>query len=80
MSLTYGIRDIARDPSLLRIAPDESIIIEDKTAHKRLGGYLGTQLAEEFLAYQQKQKLLASANKINQHAQKEHESMASPKC
>ena len=30
MSKNYGKRDIVRNPSLLRIAPDDTVVIEDK--------------------------------------------------
>lgn len=70
---TYGARDIVRNPSLLRIDPTDSFIVEDKKAHKRLGIYLGAELAEEFFAYVQKQKLLKSAIKIKESATKENQ-------
>lgn len=72
MTETYGARDIVRNPSLLRIDPHESFIVEDKKAHKQLGVYLGTELAEEFFEYKQKQKLLKSAMKIKESAKVEN--------
>jgi len=72
MELRYGAREIVRNPSLLRIDPNESFIIEDKKAHKQLGIYLGVDLAEEFFAYRHKQKLLQSAHKIKKSAMDEN--------
>ena len=69
--MTYGARDIVRNPSLLRIAPNDSFVVEDKKAHKQLGIYLGVDLAQEFLDYTHKQKLLQSAMKIKESALKE---------
>jgi len=69
---TYGARDIVRNPSLLRINPTDSFIVEDKKAHKRLGIYLGSALAEEFFNYIDKQKLLKSAMKIKESASYEN--------
>ena len=74
MSEIYGARDIVRNPSLLRVDPDKSFIVEDKKAHKRLGVYLGSELAEEFFAYKRRETLLASAHKIK--AQTAEESKA----
>ncbi|NEW60121.1 hypothetical protein GSY74_02390 [Sulfurovum sp. bin170] len=68
MRAIYGARDIVRNPSLLRIAPTDSFIVEDKKAHKRLGIYLGADLAQEFFDYIHKQKLLKSAMKIKDSA------------
>jgi len=72
VELRYGAREIVRNPSLLRIDPKESFIIEDKKSHKQLGIYLGVDLAKEFLAYRHKQKLLESAHKIKASATKEN--------
>ena len=72
MHKVYGTREIVRNPSLLRIDPDKSVIVEDKKAHHQLGMYLGTELAKEFFAYKQKQKLLESAKKIKASAQSEN--------
>ena len=72
VSKIFGTREIVRNPSLLRINPNESFIIEDKKAHKRLGIYLGTELAKEFFEFKQKQKLLDSAKKIKESAKKEN--------
>ncbi|MFP4486599.1 MAG: hypothetical protein ACLFOC_06525 [Campylobacterales bacterium] len=49
MKISYGTREIVRNPSLLRINPSESYIIEDKKSHKELGVYLGVELVKEFL-------------------------------
>lgn len=73
MNTIYGARDIVRNPSLLRIDANDSYIIEDKKAHKRLGIYLGVELAEKFFEYTKKQELLESAKKINESALKENE-------
>ena len=66
MNKVYGTRDILRNPSLLRIAPDENIIIEDKKAHKRLGVYLGVDLAtitdEELLLIEDGIKVMLGLN------------------
>ena len=72
MDKIYGTREIVRNPSLLRINPDESFIIEDKKAHNQLGVYLGTELAKEFFEYKQKQRLLKSAKKIKASANLEN--------
>jgi len=64
MTTIYGSRDIVRNPSLLRIDGDASFVVEDKKAHKKLGVYIGVELADEFFNYLKKQKLLASAHKI----------------
>ncbi len=72
MSKIYGTREIVRNPSLLRIDPDESFIIEDKKAHTQLGVYLGNKLAKEFFDYKQKEKLLKSARKIKASAKLEN--------
>jgi len=68
MTIRYGTRDIVRNPSLLRIGTNESFIIEDKKAHKKLGVYMGIDLAQEFFNYLNKQKLLKSAMKIKKSA------------
>ena len=68
MYMTYGARDIVRNPSLLKIESNESFIVEDKRAHKQLGVYLGLELAKEFFDYREKQQLLKSARKIKQSA------------
>lgn len=65
---TYGARDLARNPSLFRIDPGGAFMVEDKRAHKRLGLYLGADLAEEFLAFQRKKRMLDAAEKIRSHA------------
>ena len=77
MNVIYGARDIVRNPSLLRIESDESFIVEDKKAHKRLGIYLGIDLAEEFFAYKKREKLLTAAKKIKQSASAEYEVLES---
>ena len=73
MHVVYGARDIVRNPSLLRIDSDDSFIVEDKKAHKRLGIYLGVNLAEEFFAYKKREKLLTSAKKIKESVSEEYE-------
>ena len=72
MYMTYGTRDIIRNPSLLRIDTRDSFIVEDKKAHKQLGIYIGTDLAKEFFAYIKRQKLLESARKIKESAKIEN--------
>ena len=72
MRKVYGTREIVRNPSILRISPDENIIIADKKAHKTLGIYIGTNLAEKFFIYLEKEKLLNSAKKIKESAIKEY--------
>ena len=72
MEAIYGARDIVRNPSLLRIDSQDSFIVEDKKAHKRLGIYLGVELAEEFFAYKKREKLLNAARKIKEHSIKEY--------
>jgi len=73
MTMVYGSREIVRNPSLLRIDGHDSFVVEDKKAHKRLGVYIGVELADEFFDYMRKQELLASAYKIKQSAIKELE-------
>ena len=75
MQKVYGTREIVRNPSLLRIDPNDSFIIEDKKAHNQLGIYLGTALAKEFLAYKEKQKLIESAKKIKASAKDENRAL-----
>jgi len=72
MRQTVGAREILRNPSLLKIAPEATLIIEDKKAHKMLGMYIGVELAEEFMRYQEKAKLRKSAKKIVLSAKKEN--------
>lgn len=73
MNLTYGARDIVRNPSLLKIDSRGSFIVEDKREHKKLGIYLGIDLANEFLAYKKRQDMLRSARKIRQNSKKEND-------
>ena len=75
MSISYGARDISRNPSLLRIDESDEFIIEDKKSHKKLGVYIGMKLAEEFFAYKKKKALLDAANKIKESANSEYKSM-----
>jgi len=75
MAAVYGARDIVRNPSLLKIDADESFVVEDKRAHKRLGVYLGVDLAEEFFAYKKREKLLDAARKIKENASEEYEEL-----
>lgn len=75
MTTVYGARDITRNPALLRIEENDSFIVEDKKAHKTLGVYLGTKLAEEFFNYVKKQELLKSAQKIKNSATLEFEEL-----
>jgi hypothetical protein len=73
MTQIMGSREILRNPSLLRIAPTDVIVIEDKRAHKMLGMYIGVEIAEDFVRFQQKEKLLKSAQKIATSAKEEYE-------
>ena len=73
MEAIYGARDIVRNPSLLRIDSQDSFIVEDKKAHKRLGIYLGVELAEEFFAYKKREQLLNAARKIKENSADEYE-------
>jgi hypothetical protein len=75
MTAIYGSRDIIRNPSLLRIEENDSFVVEDKKAHKTLGVYLGSKLAEEFFNYAKKQELLKSAKKIRSSANEEFEKL-----
>ena len=75
MSISYGARDISRNPSLLRIGANDDFTIEDKKSHKKLGVYIGMNLAEEFFAYKKKKELLDAAYKIKQSAKAEYDSM-----
>ena len=72
MNEVFGAREIVRNPSLLRIDPNDSFIVEDKKAHKRLGIYLGANLAQEFVDYKKREELLKSAKKIKEHALEEN--------
>ena len=76
MTNVYGSRDIIRNPSLLRIDENDSFIVEDKKAHKTLGVYLGTKLAEDFYKYKKKQELLNSAQKIKNSANEEFKNLS----
>ena len=69
----YSVRDIARRPSLLRIAPDEMVFIEDRKLHKMLGLYIGSDLAKEFADFLRHKKLIAAAEKIKASASRENE-------
>lgn len=75
MKTTYGARDIVRNPSLLKIAAHDSIVIEDKKSHKTLGIYLGIELANEFLEYRKKSKLLEAGRKIKNSASLENKNL-----
>ena len=75
MSISYGAREISRNPTLLRIGKDDEFTIEDKKSHKKLGVYIGMNLAEEFFAYKKKKNLLDAANKIKQSAKVAYDSM-----
>ncbi len=72
MNQIYGARDLVRNPSLLRIDPDDSFIVEDKKAHKQLGIYLGANLAQEFFDYKKREALLKAAKKIKENSLKEN--------
>lgn len=72
MNEIYGVRDLVRNPSLLRIDPDDSFIVEDKKAHKQLGIYLGANLAQEFFDYKKREVLLKAAKKIKENSLKEN--------
>lgn len=73
MTQVIGARELLRNPSLLRIAPNETMVIKDKRSHTVLGMYIGAEIAEEFIRFQQKEKLLKSAQKIAASAQEEYE-------
>lgn len=75
MSVSYGARDISRNPSLLRIGANDEFTIEDKKSHKKLGVYIGMTLAEEFFEYKKKKELLDAAKKIKQSAKAEYDNM-----
>lgn len=64
----YGIREIVRNPALLKIAPDEVFIIEDKRTQTMMGLYLGPNKAHEFLRAEEKEKMVASAVKIKENS------------
>ncbi len=72
MHLTYGSRDIVRNPSLLKIDGKESFVVEDKRSKKILGVYLGRDLAKEFFDFRKKQQLLESAKKIKNSSKTEN--------
>jgi len=71
----YGARELARNPSLFRIDPKGVFAVEDKRAHRRLGLYLGADLADEFLAYRSKKQMLTAAEKIQNSAKNEYEEL-----
>jgi len=73
MTQIIGSREILRNPSLLRIAPTDTIVIEDKRAHKMLGMYIGVEVAEDFIRFQNKEKLLSSAKKIALSSKQEYD-------
>ncbi len=75
MARTVDTNEILRNPSLLTIDPNDTLIIEDKRSHKMLGLYLGTELAEVFLAYRRKAKMLESARKVAASAKAEYETL-----
>ena len=75
MSISYGSRDIVRNPSILRIEPNKSFVIEDKKSNKTLGVYLGVDLAKEFFDYLDKKKLLEAAKKIKSNSKAEYETL-----
>jgi len=75
MTPSVGARDIVRNPSLLRIAPTDTLLIEDKKSHKVLGLYIGTEMAKEFLEYQERAGLLTSAKKIVASAKTEYQEL-----
>ena len=72
MTKKVGVREISRNPSLLRIGPGEMLEIEDRRAHKTLGLYIGAELAREFERFLRKEKLLQSARKIRESASEEY--------
>jgi hypothetical protein len=73
MTQIIGARELLRNPSLLRIAPNDTMVVEDKRSHTVLGMYIGAEIAEEFIRFQQKEKLLKSAQKIAASAKEEYE-------
>ncbi|HRF57650.1 MAG TPA: hypothetical protein PLV58_09665 [Campylobacterales bacterium] len=73
MTQTVGARELLRNPSLLRIAPSDTIIVEDKKRHKTLGMYIGVEVAEEFMEYQKRAKMLLCAKKIAASSKKEYD-------
>ncbi|MGE4295195.1 MAG: hypothetical protein AB7E49_05785 [Campylobacterales bacterium] len=75
MTQTVGAREILRNPSLLKIGPKDTLVVEDKRSHTMLGLYVGTELAEAFLAYQKKAKMLESAHKIAASSKAEYEAL-----
>ncbi|MGD9969367.1 MAG: hypothetical protein AB7S65_02850 [Sulfuricurvum sp.] len=75
MTQVIGARELLRNPSLLRIAPNDTMVIEDKRSHTVLGMYIGAEIAEDFLRFQQKEKLLKSAQKIAASSKEEYEEL-----
>ncbi len=69
---TFGTREIVRNPSILRIEKESYIKIEDKKQKKFLGLYIGEKLADEFLDYLKKKKIVESAKKIKQNSLNEY--------
>ena len=70
---TYGTREIVKNSSILRIDENDFFMVEDKKSHKQLGIYLGINLANQFLEFHRKERLLKSAEKIRENAKKESE-------
>jgi hypothetical protein len=52
MTQIIGARELLRNPSLLRIAPNDTMVVEDKRSHTVLGMYIGAEIAEEFIRFQ----------------------------
>jgi len=75
MSKSYGVRDIARNPSILKIGSNEIVKIEDKRANRVLGIYIGRGLADEFVAFLEKKSMLESAKKIKDLSKREYEEL-----
>ncbi|MRJ03414.1 MAG: hypothetical protein GXO19_07555 [Epsilonproteobacteria bacterium] len=71
----FSVREIARHPSILKIDPWESILIEDRKLHKILGLYIGSELAKEFELFLQRKRLLDAAQRIKEAAKREYKKL-----
>ncbi len=75
MSKSYGVRDIVRNPSILKIGAEEIVEIEDKRANKLLGIYIGKGLAKDFVSFLEKKSLLESAKRVKELAKNEYQDL-----
>jgi len=70
-----SIRDIVRNPAILKIDGSDIIEIEDKRAKKIVGFYIGKALGEEFIRFLEKKRMLESAKRIKECSLKEYKEL-----